>query len=77
MRRAICGLVVLAPAWDRTVCEFDSWQCRILYPMFPEPTITWVPSGFSGYIWLDTKNVLKKMVNINRDIVGAKLCEEQ
>ena len=21
---------------------------------------TWVPSGFSGYIWLDTKIVLKK-----------------
>ena len=29
--------------------------------MFIEPTITWVPSGFSGCIWLDTKNyVLKK-----------------
>ena len=33
------------------------------YPMFIlnsslEPTITWVPSGFSGYIWLDTKIVL-------------------
>ena len=28
--------------------------------MFIEPTITWVPSGFSGYIWLDTKIVLKK-----------------
>ena len=28
--------------------------------MFNEPTITWVPSGFSGYIWLDTKIVLKK-----------------
>ena len=26
-------------------------------PMFIEPTITWVPSGFSGYIWLDTKIV--------------------
>ena len=25
-----------------------------------EPTITWVPLGFSGYIWLDTKIVLKK-----------------
>ena len=30
-----------------------------IYPMFIEPTITWVPSGFSGYIWLDTKIVLK------------------
>ena len=28
--------------------------------MFIEPTITWVPSGFSGYIWFDTKIVLKK-----------------
>ena len=28
--------------------------------MLFEPTITWVPSGFSGYIWLDTKIVLKK-----------------
>ena len=27
--------------------------------MLIEPTITWVPSGFSGYIWLDTKIVLK------------------
>ena len=33
-----------------------------IYPMFIEPTITWVPSGFSGYIWLDTKIVLKKRV---------------
>ena len=31
-----------------------------IYPMFIEPTITWIPSGFSGYIWLDTKIVLKK-----------------
>ena len=27
--------------------------------MFIEPTITWVPLGFSGYIWLDTKIVYK------------------
>ena len=51
-----CGLVVSAPAWDGTGCEFDSWLSDI-YPMFIEPTITWVPSGFSGYIWLDTKIV--------------------
>ena len=32
-----------------------------IYPMFIEPTITWVPSGFSVYIkWLETKIVLKK-----------------
>ena len=28
--------------------------------MFIELTITWVPLGFSGYIWLDTKNCVKK-----------------
>ena len=28
--------------------------------MFIEPTITWVPSGFSEYIWLDSKIVLKR-----------------
>ena len=33
-----------------------------IYSMFIEPTITWVPSGFSGYIWLDTKIVFKKPV---------------
>ena len=27
-----CGLVVSAPAWDGTGCEFDSWQCRIYTP---------------------------------------------
>ena len=33
--------------------------------MFIEPTITWVPSGFSGYIWPDTKIVLKKDGEMN------------
>ena len=33
--------------------------------MFIEPTITWVPSGFSGHIWLDTKIVLKKANNLD------------
>ena len=41
-------IVGSVPAWDETGCEFDSWQCRILYPMFSVPTITWVPSRFSG-----------------------------
>ena len=30
--------------------------------MFIKPTITWVPSGLSGYIWLDTKIVFKKEI---------------
>ena len=58
-----CGLEESVRAWDRTGCVFKSWLCRIYivsYPMLIEPTITWVPSGFSGYIWLDTKIVLKK-----------------
>ena len=33
--------------------------------MFIEPTITWVPSRFSGYIWLDTKIVLTKFFFLN------------
>ena len=33
--------------------------------MYIEPTITWVPSGFSGYIWLDTKIVFKKLNSEN------------
>ena len=37
--------------------------------MFIEPTITWVPSGFSGYIWLDTKIVLKKNTFLTSIIV--------
>ena len=42
--------------WVRFLAVLD------IYPMFIEPTITWVPSGFSGYIWLDTKIVLKKKI---------------
>ena len=35
-----------------------------VYIMFIEPTIKWVPSGFSGYIWLDIKIVLKILLII-------------
>ena len=52
--------------------------------MFIEPTITWVPSGFSGYIWLDTQIVLKKANNLDLSqivtlfgvnyILGPKIC---
>ena len=35
-----------------------------IFPMFNEPTITWVPSGLSGYIWLDTKIVFEKNPSI-------------
>ena len=39
--------------------------------MFIEPTITWFPSGFSGYIWLDTKIVLKKNIYKFFDIIAG------
>ena len=42
-----------------------------IYPMFIEPSITWVPSGFSGYIWLDTKlclKILKSVLAIHRGL---------
>ena len=44
-----------------------------IYPMFIEPTITWVPSGFSGYIWLDTKIVLKKKKKKKKKKTVSKL----
>ena len=38
-----------------------------IYPTFIDPTITWVPLGFSGYIWLDTKIVfLKKLAHFGK-----------
>ena len=36
--------------------------------MFIEPTITWVPSGFSRYIWLDHKNCVKKKSYMRRSL---------
>ena len=45
-------------SWVRLLAVSD------IYPMFIEPTITWVPSGFSGYIWLDTKIVLKNYLGV-------------
>ena len=44
--------------------------------MFIEPTITWVPSGFSGYIWLDTKIVSKKKKKIKSEPVLIASIEE-
>ena len=40
--------------------------------MFIETTITWVPSGFSGYIlWLDIKLRLKQYVAYKTAILGT------
>ena len=43
--------------------------------MFIEPTITWVPSVFSGYIWLDTKIVLKKNEIVEFHITNKEIME--
>ena len=45
----------------------------ISYPMFIEPRITRVPSGFSGYIWLDIKIVLKKIILLTWVTLSVKL----
>ena len=49
-----CGLVVSAPAWDGTGCEFDSWQCWIyIYIYIPcslSLRLQLGPFGFSVYI---------------------------
>ena len=54
-----CGLVGSAPTWDGTGYEFDSWQCRIYIPCSLSLRLLGFLRG-SGYIWLDTKIVLKK-----------------
>ena len=48
-----------------------------IYLMFIEPTITWVPSGFSGYIWLDTKIVFEERKRKNmRTILVEKFAQK-
>ena len=49
-----CVVVVSAPAWDGTGCEFDAWQCRI-YIHVHEPTITWSLRGSLGTYGLTQK----------------------
>ena len=57
------GLVGSASAWvgKDVMSSIPSSVKYISYPMFIEPTDTWVPLGFSGYIRVDTKIVLKKI----------------
>ena len=43
----------------------------VSYPIFIEPTNTWVPLGFSGYIWLDTKNCVNKSLQIVQGFDGT------
>ena len=66
--------MVSAPAWDGRN-RLWVWFLAVsdIYPMFIEPTITWVLSGFSGYIWLDKKIVLKKKY---ADLDGSTDCSD-
>ena len=48
----------------------------ISYPMFIEPMITLVPLRFSGYIWLNTKIVLKKSLGRRKEVV-VQIVKEQ
>ena len=60
-----CGLVVLAPAWDGTGCEFDSWQCRIYIPC---SLSLWL-LGFLRGSWVHmawNKNCVEKIKSMTR-----------
>ena len=44
-----CGLVESVRTWDEQVASSIPGSVEyISYPMFIDPTITWVPSWFSG-----------------------------
>ena len=79
IRLVIPSIPLLWPGgMDGTGCEFEFWQCQILIPcsMFIEPTITRVPLGFSGYIWLDTRIVFKKNLR-SSSVCGFGCCRSQ
>ena len=44
------SVTVTLESWDGTGYELDSWQCRICISYFMFMFITWVSSGFFGYI---------------------------
>ena len=58
------------PLGTKQVVSSISGSVEYIYPMFIEPTITWVPSGFSGYIWLDTKVVFKKILSLVINLIN-------
>ena len=55
-----CGLVVSAPAWGGTGCEFDSWQCRIYIPCSLSLRLLGSFRGSLGTYGLTQKLCLKK-----------------
>ena len=52
------SIVESARTWDGKGCDRAMSD---IYPMFIEHMFNRVSSGFSGYIWLDTKIVLKAL----------------
>ena len=74
MGKEHCGLVVSAPTWDGTGCEFNSWQCPDIYPMFIEPTITWVPSRFTYGL---TQQMCWKKTNIVCSLFDVTYCQRK
>ena len=55
-----CGLVGSAGAWDGTGLSSIPGSVRYISHVHKAYDYPPVPSGFYGYIWLDTKIVLKK-----------------
>ena len=70
-----CGLVVSAPAWDGTGCEFDSWQCRIYIPCSLSLRLLGSLRGSLGTYGLTTKIVFKKTTKkqVHNNVVVAPL----
>ena len=58
------GLVVSAPVWDGTGCEFDSWQCRI-YNYISHVQRAYDYLGSFGVLWVHMawhKNCVKNEI---------------
>ena len=73
-----CGLVVSAPAWDWTGCDFDSWQCWIYIPCSSSLRLLGTLQGFLGAYGLTQKLCLKKEKKFYRTYYKNKcfnLCE--
>ena len=68
-----CGhWTVWTGACEGTGCKFEPWHCWINiishHSHVHRASITQALPGFSGYIWLDTKTVLKKMTEPTQEI---------
>ena len=59
-----CGLVGSVPAWDRTGCEFDSWQCQIYIPCSLSLRLLGSLRGSLGTYGLTQKLCWKKIRNV-------------